>query len=274
MTETLDIATTALRARFGAAAPAGALPSNETLEVLYRHRSVRRYTDQPIEEETVTAIIAAAQSSATSSNLQSWSVIEIRDPERKAAASALAGDQAFIRDAPVFLVFVADWARNALIAARRDEPAEGIGFIETTLVGFVDAALAAQNAVAAAESLGLGTVFVGSVRNAPEELSDLLGLPDGAFPVVGVALGYPDPDDTAAIKPRLAPAVVRHHEVYSAPSDEAIAQYDAELHEYYRSQGAARGWVDAVLQRVRGAASLHGRHTLRSSLERRGLASR
>lgn len=274
MTDTLDAAATALQVRYGGDVPHGVLPSNETIDLLYRHRSVRRFTAAPIDDATMTAIVAAAQSAATSSNLQSWSVIEIRDPERKAAASVYAGDQEFIRDAPVFLVFIADWARNSLIARRRGEPAEGIGFVETTLVGFVDAALAAQNAVVAAESLGLGAVFVGSVRNNPEELSDLLGLPDGAFPVVGVALGHPDPDDSAGIKPRLGQAVIRHREIYAEAEDAAIEQYDQRLATYYRSQGTVRGWVGAVLQRVRDAASLHGRHTLRSALERRGLASR
>ncbi|GAB3595118.1 NADPH-dependent oxidoreductase [Microbacterium tumbae] len=264
----------ALPSRYGGAAPEGALPSNATIELLYRHRSVRRYTPDPVDDATVTAIIAAAQSAATSSNLQSWSVVELREPVRKAAASVLAGDQAFIRDAPVFLVFVADWGRNALIARRRGAPADGIGFVETTLVGFVDAALAAQNAVVAAESLGLGAVFVGSVRNNPEQLSELLGLPDGAFPVVGVALGHPDPADAAGVKPRLSQDVVRHREIYHEPDAARIEDYEERLTAYYRSQGAARGWVDAVLRRVEGAASLHGRHTLRAALERRGLPSR
>ncbi|WP_159498258.1 NADPH-dependent oxidoreductase [Microbacterium sp. 18062] len=263
-----------LARRYGGEVPEPIAPANDVIALLQRHRSVRRFTDEDVDEATLTAIVAAAQSAATSSNMQSWSVIEVRDPERKAELSVLAGDQAFIRAAPVFLVFVADWARNRVIAERRDAPVEGIGFVESTLVGFVDAALAAQNAVVAAESLGLGTVYVGSVRNRPEELSDVLDLPQGAFPVVGLAIGHPDPDDRAGIKPRLPQRVVRHRETYRAAPDAAVSAYDDAVRAYYAGQGSSRGWIEAVLNRVRAAASLHGRHTIHDALRRRGLPSR
>jgi len=263
-----------LERRYGGAVPVGIRPSDGVLDLLYRHRSVRRFSSGEVDDATVTALIAAAQSAASSSNQQAWSVVEIRDEERKAAASRLAGDQAFIRDAPVFLVFIADWARNALIAEHRGAPTEAIGFLESTLVGFVDAALAAQNAVVAAESLGLGTVYVGSVRNNPEELADLLGLPQGAFPVVGLAIGHPDAADPAGIKPRLPQTVVRHREIYRAADDAEIEAYEDAARAYYRTQGEDRGWIAAVLGRVRAAASLHGRDTLRAALGRRGLPSR
>ncbi|ALJ19141.1 NADPH-dependent oxidoreductase [Microbacterium sp. No. 7] len=265
---------TALDRRYGGDAPDGALPSNEVLDLLYRHRSVRRFTAEPVDDATVTAIVAAAQSAATSSNQQAWSVVEIRDPERRARAAELAGQQEFIRDAAVFLVFVADWSRAIGVAATRGAAAQAVDYVESTLVGFVDAALAAQNAVVAAESLGLGTVYVGSVRNAPLEVAELIGLPAGAFPVVGLAIGHPDPADAAGVKPRLPQRVVRHRETYR-PADAAdLARYDEAVRAYYATQGAARGWLDAVVARVRDIAGLHGRHTLRGALERRGLPSR
>lgn len=259
--------------RYGAAAPRAAVAGNEVISLLYRHRSVRRYTDEPVGDDIVTALIAAAQSAATSSNLQTWSVIEVREPARKDAVALLAGDQDFIRRAPVFLVFVADWARNRVIAERRGAPTGGIDFLESTLVGFVDAALAAQNAVVAAESLGLGVVYVGSVRNAPERLADLLGLPPGAFPVVGLAIGHPDPADPAGVKPRLPQSAVRHRESYALTDEADVAQYDGALTDYYATHGSARGWVEAVLDRVRDASSLHGRHTIGDALARRGLTT-
>lgn len=264
----------ALLARYGGAIPEDLAPANEVIDLLYRHRSVRAFAADPVGDAVVGTVVAAAQSAATSSNLQSWSVIEVRDAERKSAAATLAGDQQFIRDAPVFLVFVADWARNRAIAEARDEPAEGIRYVDTTLTGFVDAAIAAQNAVVAAESLGLGTVYVGSVRNNPEALAELLGLPQGAFPVVGLALGHPDPDDAARVKPRLPQRIVRHRETYADAADGDVAAYEAAVTAYYATQGQPRGWIDAVLRRVRDAASLHGRAGLRGALERRGLASR
>ncbi len=260
--------------RYGGAVPASIAPANDVIALLQRHRSVRSFTSEGIDDETVTLILSAAQSAATSSNMQAWSVVEVRDPEHKAAISVLANDQAFIRAAPVFLIFVADWARHRDIARRRDESTEGIEYLESTLVGFIDAALAAQNATIAAESLGLGAVYVGAVRNRPDELSDLLGLPPGAFPVVGIALGHPDPADGSGIKPRLPQDVVRHRETYRSASDGAIEAYDDAVRTYYAGQGTSHGWIGTVLGRIRNAASLRGREKLRSSLERRGLPTR
>ncbi|MDR6168640.1 nitroreductase [Microbacterium paludicola] len=259
--------------RYGSAAPEG-LPRNDVLDLLYRHRSVRRFAPGEIDDATLTAIIAAAQSASTSSNLQAWSVIEVRDPDRRDALARLAGDQDFIRRGGVFLVFVADWARARELAHRAGEPSDAVEYMESTIVGFIDAALAAQNAVIAAESLGLGAVYVGAVRNHPEQIADLLELPAGAFPAFGVVLGRPDPDDRAGVKPRLPQRVVRHRETYRLPDDAEIAAYEEAVTAYYRTQGEPRGWLRAAIARVRGAASLHGRHTMRRSLERRGLSSR
>ncbi|MFJ4169865.1 NADPH-dependent oxidoreductase [Paenarthrobacter sp. NPDC089714] len=261
-------------ARYGGNLPGLLGPVNQTLELLYNHRSIRQFEPTPLDEATLTSLIAAGQSAATSSNLQTWSVVEVRDPGHKDTVAALAGDQDFIREAPVFLVFVADWSRNRLIAEHRGEPTEGVEFIDSTLVSVVDAALAAQNTVIAAESLGLGTVYVGAVRNHVEELSELLELPDGAFPVVGLAIGRPRPDAAGSIKPRLPQSVVRHRERYAVPGTEALAEYDATLQAYYQAEGEPRGWIDAVVQRVRSRLSLHGRDRIRGVLERRGLPSR
>lgn len=263
-----------LHQRYGGAIPASIAPANDVIALLQRHRSVRRFTDEGIDDDTIGLIVSAAQSAATSSNMQAWSVIEVRDAGHKAAISVLASDQAFIRRAPVFLIFVADWARHRGLAEARGETAEGVDYIESTLVGFLDAALAAQNATIAAESLGLGAVYVGAVRNRPDELSDLLELPSGAFPVVGIALGHPDPTDPAGIKPRLPQDVVRHRETYRAAPDAAIEAYDDAVRSYYAAQGMSHGWIGTVIGRIRSAATLRGREKLRSSLERRGLPSR
>ncbi|MGI6879007.1 nitroreductase family protein [Microbacterium sp. gxy059] len=264
----------ALAARYGGAEPPDAAPANDVVGLLYRHRSVRQFAQTPVADDVLTTIVAAAQSAATSSHLQSWSVIEVRDPERRARVAQLAGEQAFIRDAGAFLVFVADLSRNRRIADRRGEPSDGLDFVDSTLTAFVDAGVAAQNAVVAAESLGLGTAYVGSVRNEADALADLLGLPEAAFPVVGVAIGYPSAEATTGVKPRLPQHVVRHVDAYAPASDDDIAAYDRTVAAYYATQGAERAWTPSVLKRVRDAASLHGRHELRSALERRGLPSR
>ncbi|OZD62339.1 NADPH-dependent oxidoreductase [Rhodococcus sp. 06-1059B-a] len=251
---------------------------NETLEVLLSHRSVRSFTSDPIDTATIETIVAAAQSAPTSSNLQAWSVVAVRDPERKARIATLAGDQAFIAQAPVFLVFLADLGRVRRLAERRGVPSEGADYLDSTLLGAIDAALAAQNAVVAAESLGWGTVYVGAVRNAPEEISDELDLPPAAFPVFGLSVGRSAvaTDGTGpGIKPRLPLASVLHHDFYDAETaDSGIDVYDERLGEYNREQGRTTAWTTAVLARLRDATSLKGRDTIRDSLSARGLLSK
>lgn len=266
---------TLLSARYGVAADDEALRLDDsgTIRGLLAHRSVRAFDRRPIEPAIVDTLIAAAQSASTSSNLQSWSVAVVRDETHKSAVATLAGDQQFIREAPLFLVFVADWARGAAISRSRGEAAEGIEYFDSTLVATIDAAIAAQNAVVAAESLGLGAVFVGAVRNRPDELSALLGLPDASYPVVGVAVGWPDHANPARVKPRLPQSVVRHDERYSPASVDDLADYDDALRLFNESQGRTGSWLDAVVARVRSRSALHGRERLRSILSSRGLPS-
>ncbi|WP_433303165.1 NADPH-dependent oxidoreductase [Actinoplanes sp. CA-030573] len=248
---------------------------NEVLRLQLAHRSVRRFGSRAVTEDELTALIAAAQSAPTSSNLQPWSVVAVRDPERKARLAALAGNQAFIDQAPLFLVWVADLGRASRLAARSGNEVSAVGYLETTIIGFVDTALAAQNAVLAAHSLGLGSVFVGAIRNRPAEVAAELGLPPHTVATFGLAVGVPDPDEQADVKPRLPQGAVLHRERYDATAADAhIAAYDKRLAEYNARFGLPGDWTGRVLARLRGPSSMAGRHTLRTTLERLGLPSR
>ncbi|GAA1851362.1 nitroreductase family protein [Microbacterium koreense] len=273
-TATSTPASPSLTARYAAPPTVPADVLTEVIAQQLRHHSVRRFASTDVGEHEMTAIIAAAQSASTSSNMQSWSVIEIRDPQRKHDAATLSGDQDFIRQAPVFLVFVADLARNRAVAERAGGTTTATEYMESTLIGFVDAALAAQNAALAAESLGLGITFVGSARNNPHELAELLELPHGVFPVAGMAIGHPHADEAAGVKPRLPQAVVRHRETYRPSTGDDIAAYDATVAEYHSSQGRPSDWADKIRVLVRDAGSLRGRETIRDDLARRGFPSR
>jgi nitroreductase len=267
----------ALRERYGAAAPQlsdPALLGSEMLATMLRHRSVRRFTGQPVGPETITALVAAAQSAATSSNNQVWSVVEVRDDTARQRLVSQAGASAFVAEAPVVLLFVADWARASAIAGGRGEADEAAGYLESTLVGFVDAALAAQNAVIAAESLGLGTCYLGSLRNDPAAAAALAGLPARAVVAFGVALGWPHPDETAGVKPRLAPEVVHSLETYRPVSPRDIDAYESTLAAYNAAQGRPSGWIRQIVARVRDIRGLHGRERMREWLTDRGLPSR
>ncbi|OLO98743.1 NADPH-dependent oxidoreductase [Mycolicibacterium porcinum] len=248
---------------------------SETLALQLAHRSVRKFTAEPVTDEQLSALVAAAQSASTSSNLQPWSVIAVRDPQRKARLASLANNQQFINQAPLFLVWVADLGRARRLAQRAGATLDGADYLETTIIGFVDTALAAQNAVVAAESLGLGAVFVGAVRNHPEEVASELGLPPHAVATFGLAVGTPDPTENAGIKPRLPQAAVLHRERYDAQAaDSHLPGYDERLAVYNNRYGLSGSWSERVLSRLAGPHSLSGRHRLREQLERLGLPSR
>ncbi|WP_306215361.1 nitroreductase family protein [Actinoplanes sp. RD1] len=264
---------TTASARYGVPLDLGV--STGVLELQLARRSVRKFTDRPVSDAELTAIVAAAQSAATSSNLQPWSVVAVRDPERKARLAELAGQQEFVARAPLFLVWVADLSRARRLAGAAGTPLDAADYLETTLIGFVDTALAAQNAVVAAQSLGLGSVFVGAVRNHPAEIAAELGLPPHAVAAFGLAVGEPDPAEQADVKPRLPQAAVLHHEQYDAAAADAhIPAYDERLAAYFRRFGGAGTWSGRVLARLRGPESMAGRHTLRETLTKLGLPSR
>jgi len=237
---------------------------NETLAVLLSHRSTRAYLPKLLPEGTLELIVAAAQSASTSSNLQAWSVVAVTDPARKKKLAEFAGNQKHIEEAPLFLVFLADLSRLGRAAARQGITPEATDFLETFLIAVVDAALAAQNAVVALEALGLGSVYIGAMRNRPEEVAALLGLPPQAFAVFGLCIGYPDPAKASAVKPRLPQPSVLHRERYSIDGEApALAAYDQDLRQFQKRQGMPEAdWTQFAVERVKDAAALRGRDRL------------
>jgi nitroreductase len=248
---------------------------NDVLRLQLARRSVRKFAPRDVTDDELAALVAAAQSAPTSSNLQPWSVVAVRDPERRARLAALAGGQAFVAQAPLFLVWVADLGRARRLAAKAGVTVDAADYLETTVIGFVDTALAAQNAVLAAESLGLGSVFVGAVRNRPEDVAAELGLPPHTVATFGLAVGAPDPAERAGVKPRLPQAAVLHREQYDATAADAhLAAYDERLSAYNERFGLPGTWSDRVLARLAGPGTMAGRHRLREALDRLGLPSR
>lgn len=268
--ETLDQST---RARWGLGAQQAGLAIGEAVATMLAHRSVRAFDAAPVDDAVLRTMVAAAQSAATSSNLQAWSVVAVRDAATRARLAECAGNQAHVRDCPLFLAWIADLSRLDRVATRLDRHAGASAYLEMFLVAVIDAALAAQNAAIAAESLGFGTVYIGAMRNRPLEVSALLGLPERAFCVFGMCVGRPDPARTTEIKPRLDTRTVLHHERYRIEPDEAeaIASYDQRARAFQRSQRMPeQDWTEQAATRVRGPESLTGRHELFAALQRMG----
>lgn len=272
----LDDAAELLAARYRDGTDQTPAQWSAVLDSILAHRSVRGFLPGQVPADTLDLVLAAASSASTSSNLQTWSVVVVQDPARKARLAKLAAGQKFIEQAPTFLIWLADLARLEALAAARQQSVEGIHYLELMFVAIIDAALAAQNAVIALESLGLGSVYVGAVRNDPLGVAAELGLPPRVFPVFGMAVGFPDPAVSTGVKPRLPPAAVVHREQYAATEHPAaIAAYDARLSAFQAEQHMAPGlWSDKVIGRVRTAAGLHGRDRMREVLAKLGFELR
>jgi nitroreductase len=261
-----------LHRRYGEAQPIEAANWNTTLEAMLSHRSVRTYLPTPVPEGILQLAVAAAQSAPTSSNLQAWSVIAVEDADRRARLAELAGPNPQIVSAPLLLIWLADLSRLRKIATEHDKPGDGLDYLESFLLASVDAALAAQNALVALESLGLGTCYIGGMRNRPAEVAEVLGLPPESFAVFGMTVGYPDPTVATDIKPRLPQSLVLHREQYqpqqSAPD---LMAYDERVRAFQTSQGMAlRGWTSVAANRIANVAALNGRHALMEIVRRLG----
>ncbi|MGI9528684.1 MAG: nitroreductase family protein [Acidimicrobiia bacterium] len=219
------------------------------------HVSVRSFTDEPVSDDMVDVVLEAARRAPTSSNWQTYSIIVVRDPDKKQRLAELAGGQGHIEASRVFLAFAADVHRVGIATSLHDvEPATGLN---NTLTPIVDAAIVGEAAQIAAESFGLGAVMVGGMRRDAAGVAEVLGLPDGVFVVFGMSVGWPTTDPREkGLKPRLPSQLVVHRDEYSDEgAAELIEQYNTDLAAFYDSQGrntdAASAWTGPV---ARGAA--------------------
>lgn len=261
----------ALARRYGAAVPPAG-PWNETIASLLDHRSVRDFLPDPLPPGTLETLIAAAQSAATSSNMQLWSAVAITDPAKRKVLAEIAGNQQHIERCPLFIAWVADLSRNERLSQAEKTEFESLPWLETFMVACIDAALAAQNAVVAAESIGLRTVYIGAMRNDPVRVHELLGLPPRAFVVFGLCVGYADPGSRNEVKPRLPQSTVLHRERYDgAPESRDRPAYDREMAAFSsRNEMQATTWTARMLNRMGPIKSMNGRERLRGFLNRLG----
>jgi len=197
-----------------------------TIDLLRSHRSIRSFTDQPVTDEQREAILGAAQGASTSSFLQCSSIIRITDPALREKLVEFTGGQKYVASAAEFWVFCADFNRNQQI-----NPQAELGLAEQLLLGCVDTALLAQNAMTAAESLGLGGVFIGGIRNQVEEVIELLKLPKFVMPLFGMCIGHPAQDHQ--VKPRMPQSMLVHENSYQPLNPQTLADYDEQLAAYY-----------------------------------------
>lgn len=209
---------------------------NETIQTIQNHRSIRSFLDKDVDNAIIDEILKSAQSMPNSINGQQTSVIVIKDKDTKSKIAELAGGQSWVKEAPVFILFIMDFYKTNLAAEKNNLKQVIHESVEGTIVGAFDAGLAMGASIIAAESLGLGIVPIGGVRNNPAEIIKLLHLPDYTYPTAGLAIGYPK--DPSRKKPRLPFNTFKHEERYKTDKlREFIDQYDKEMEVYLKEIG-------------------------------------
>lgn len=175
--------------------------TNQTLQQLYDRKSVRVYEDRPLEDGVKQAILSAALQAPTAGNMALYTILDITDPEIKAALAESCDHQPFIATAPMVLVFCADCRRWYDVFCRFEEEVRSPGMGDLMLAQ-ADAIIAAQNAVVAAQSLGVGSCYIGDITENYEFHRKLLKLPRYVLPVAMLCFGYPTQQQASRTKPK------------------------------------------------------------------------
>lgn len=173
---------------------------NEILKNLHERKSVRAFTDNLISQADKEAILLAAAAAPTAGNQQLYTILDITDQALKDTLAVTCDDQPFIARAPMVLIFCADFQKwyDVFIEGGCSPRNPGVGDL---MLAVQDSAIAAQNAVTAAQSLGIGSCYIGDVMECCEQHRELLQLPDYVFPAIMLVFGYPTEQQMKRPKP-------------------------------------------------------------------------
>ncbi|MDO5714507.1 MAG: NADPH-dependent oxidoreductase [Tissierellia bacterium] len=223
---------------------------NNTIKHQLNHRSIREFTEEPLTEEERQTLLAVANQTATSTGMQMYSIIRITDLEKRKAIAKVCG-QEYAARATELWIYVVDCFRNGTIAREQGVDIPAISDEDRFFQGFTDGALAAQNVTVAAESMGLGAVYFGSILNDAEKIIEILELPELTFPIVGQGIGHPNQEPQ--LKPRMPLEYKVFENTYKVFDNylEEMKEYDKELNTYYDLRDANRR-VDTFTDQVVG----------------------
>lgn len=218
---------------------------NEIMESLYSRKSVRAYEDRPIPDEMKQAILRAATEAPTAGCQQLYTILDITDQSLKDALSVTCDNQPFIAKAPMVLVFCADCKKwyDAYWEAGCQPRKPGVGDL---MLAVTDTAIAAQNAVTAAESFGIGSCYIGDIMENCEQQRALLNLPDYVFPAAMVVFGWPTQQQKERQKPRRCDLSHIVHENTYRSMDGAELR---EMFGYQAARSSFEEWMTAFCKR-------------------------
>lgn len=222
---------------------------NATIAAQMAHRSIRAYTSEPVGEDTVATLLEVACHGATSSFQQQVTIIRVLDPSVREQIHLASGQPYVGGERGELFVLVVDLHRNALIRERAGAPVEPLERTALFLQGVEDTMIAAQNLVVAAESLGLGTTYLGSILGDAPRVIAALGLPTRTFPLVGLLVGHRAQEPQ--YKPRLPREITCAVDAYPELEAhlDALADYDASVAQYYDLRDASSR-VDAFTEQM------------------------
>ncbi len=238
------------------------------MKTMLSHRSIRKFAEKPIDIEVLEKLVECGQAAASSSFIQACSIIRVTGLGDRQKISEVAGGQQWVNEAAEFLIFCADLKRVERACLQQGE-GKLEGYTEHFIAATVDVALVAENILLAAESLGMGGVFIGGIRNDPQVISDLLELPDQVYPVFGMCLGWPaaEPD----VKPRFPVQTILHTNRYQLEKIEKdVEAYDEKMQSYYESRSGNTRVSDWSTQTAQ-AVQMKKREHMLSFLNKRGL---
>jgi len=173
---------------------------NEIIESLYQRKSVRAFTDVNIEATDKEMILMSAMAAPTAGNQQLYTILDITDQSIKDKLAVFCDNQPFIAKAPMVLIFCADFQKwyDAFLEGGCNPKSPGVGDL---MLAIEDSVIAAQNAVTAAQSLGIGSCYIGDIMENYEVTRELLNLPEYVFPAAMLVFGYPTAQQIERPKP-------------------------------------------------------------------------
>ncbi|MHC4103283.1 MAG: nitroreductase family protein [Planctomycetota bacterium] len=207
---------------------------NSTISLLRNHRSVRRYSGEPVSSEHIRQAVDAGQAASTSSAIQAYCLLHVTRPSERRELAELCGSQEHIVTCGAFFIVCGDTRRHRLVVQRAGHHYDAR--LEAFLLAVIDATLFAQNLVLAFESMGYGICYIGGLRNNLPNIDRLLEIPDGIYPLYGLCVGTPA--ERPAARPRLPARGVLFEDRY--PDDEYILRI---VDEY---DDKAPGWASRM----------------------------
>lgn len=248
---------------------------NAILRTIHARTSLRVYKGEPISAEHQKVLFEATLRAPTAGNMMFYSIVAITEQATKDRLSVTCDNQPFIARAPLVLVFLADYQRwfdyyclsgVPEFCARTNrpwqEPELGDLFIAVN-----DAIVAAQTAVLAAESLGIGSCYIGDIMENYETHRKLLNLPDFVFPITMLCLGYYPDDYKPKHRGRFAPEYIVHHGQYSRLSEERLTEMFAPLEKDFSANNSFAAENMGQLMYARKTGSAFAREMTRSIRE-------